>query len=141
LKTNEIIFLSGWFSPPKSGEFRLLSPFSSFLHDTTTKNVIVAGDGSFSGIVDVDDLCFGDPRQVKALTLAALLADGLLDGFVWNWLSQAGEEADARFWHYAGCSLLWLIGERRQAVNGNVSAPERMRRIEGGLEMALEGIR
>jgi len=33
-----------------------------FLHDTTTKNVIVTPEGAFSGIVDVDDLCFGDPR-------------------------------------------------------------------------------
>jgi hypothetical protein len=31
-----------------------------FLHDTTTKNVIVTHDGVVSGIVDVDDLCFGD---------------------------------------------------------------------------------
>jgi Ser/Thr protein kinase RdoA (MazF antagonist) len=114
-------------------------PATPFLHDTTTKNVIVADDGGFSGIVDVDDLCFGDPRQVKALTLAALLADGLPAFYVWNWLAQAGEEADALFWLYAACSLLWLIGEHRQAVNGIVSEPpsERMRRIEGALELAL----
>jgi aminoglycoside phosphotransferase len=113
-------------------------PATPHLHDTTTKNVMVAGDGSFSGIVDVDDLCFGDARQVKALTLAALLAYGLPGGYVWNWLAQAGEEADALFWLYAACSLVWLIGEHRQAVNGNVGAvsAERMRRIEGGLEMA-----
>jgi aminoglycoside phosphotransferase len=43
-----------------------------FLHDTTTKNVIVKADGDISGIVDVDDLCFGDPRYPAALTLAAL---------------------------------------------------------------------
>jgi aminoglycoside phosphotransferase len=114
-------------------------PATPFLHDTTTKNVIVADDGGFSGIVDVDDLCFGDPRQVKALTWAALAADGLPDGYVWNWLSQAGEEADALFWLYATCSLLWFIGEHRQAMNGNVSevSAERMMRIEGALELAL----
>jgi aminoglycoside phosphotransferase (APT) family kinase protein len=44
-----------------------------FLHDTTTKNVIVTPGGTFSGIVDVDDLCFGDPRYVVALTLASTL--------------------------------------------------------------------
>ena len=37
-----------------------------FLHDTTTKNVIIAPDGNLSGIVDVDDLCFGDPRYPAA---------------------------------------------------------------------------
>jgi hypothetical protein len=28
-----------------------------FLHDTTTRNVVVTPEGSFSGIVDVNDLC------------------------------------------------------------------------------------
>jgi len=45
-------------------------PPIAFLHDTTTKNVIVTPGGTFSGIVDVDDLCFGDPRHVVVLTLA-----------------------------------------------------------------------
>jgi hypothetical protein len=47
-----------------------------FLHDTTTKNVIVTPGGTFSGIVDVDDLCFGDTRYVVALTLASLAVSG-----------------------------------------------------------------
>ena len=51
-------------------------PPIAFLHDTTTKNVIVTREGSFSGIVDVDDLCFGDPRYAAALTRASLLASG-----------------------------------------------------------------
>lgn len=33
-----------------------------FLHDTTTKNVIVSSEGHLTGIVDVDDLCYGDTR-------------------------------------------------------------------------------
>jgi aminoglycoside phosphotransferase len=41
-------------------------PSIPFLHDATTKNVIVTSGGAFSGIVDVDDLCFGDPRYVIA---------------------------------------------------------------------------
>lgn len=41
-------------------------PATAFLHDTTTRNVIVAPDGRTCGIVDVDDLCFGDPRYVTA---------------------------------------------------------------------------
>ena len=43
-------------------------PAVPFLHDATVKNVIVTEAGGFSGIVDVDDLCFGDPRWVVALT-------------------------------------------------------------------------
>ena len=46
-----------------SVELDALAPIP-FLHDTTTKNVIVTAGGTFSGIVDVDDLCFGDPRYV-----------------------------------------------------------------------------
>ena len=49
-------------------------PPTPFLHDTTTRNVIVTEEGAFSGIVDVDDLCFGDPRYPAALTLAVLTA-------------------------------------------------------------------
>ena len=47
-----------------------------FLHDITTKNVIVH-EGRLSGIVDVDDLCFGDPLLLVALIRMALLAHGL----------------------------------------------------------------
>ena len=43
-------------------------PPTPFLHDATTKNVLVTAKGAFSGIVDVDDLCFGDPRYPAALT-------------------------------------------------------------------------
>ena len=56
------------------------------LDDATTKNVIVAPDGKFSGIVDVDDLCFGDPRYPGALTLAVLHAYGGPSAYVWAWL-------------------------------------------------------
>jgi Ser/Thr protein kinase RdoA (MazF antagonist) len=114
-------------------------PATPYLHDTTTKNVMVTADGRFSGIVDVDDLCFGDPRQVKALTLAALLADGLPADYVWDWLAQAGEAADALFWLYAACSLLWFIGEHKQAMNSNVGEPstDRMRRVAGALHLSL----
>src|SRR5262249_37286933 len=44
-----------------------------FLHDITTKNVIV-NEGHLSGIVDVDDLCFGDPLLLLPLIRMALLA-------------------------------------------------------------------
>src|SRR6202008_257200 len=46
-----------------------------FLHDITTKNVIVH-EGRLSGIVDVDDVCFGDPLLLIALIRMALWAHG-----------------------------------------------------------------
>jgi len=46
-----------------------------FLWDASERNVIV-DKGKISGIVDVDDLCFGDPLFVLALTHAALEVEG-----------------------------------------------------------------
>jgi aminoglycoside phosphotransferase len=61
-----------------------------FLHDTTTRNVIVTAEGAFSGIVDVDDLCFGDPRYPAALTLAVLTARGGPPQYVSAWQRHPG---------------------------------------------------
>nr|WP_281261468.1 phosphotransferase [Devosia naphthalenivorans] len=60
-----------------------------FLHDTTTKNVIVSPEGYLSGIVDVDDLCYGDARYPAALTAAALLDSGGPSDYVHAWLAHA----------------------------------------------------
>ena len=59
---------------------RLMDYFASvqpvpFLHDITTKNVIIEGT-RLTGIVDVDDLCFGDPLFLVGLIRVALLANG-----------------------------------------------------------------
>jgi aminoglycoside phosphotransferase (APT) family kinase protein len=72
-------------------------PAVPFLHDTTTKNVIVAQDGAFSGIVDVDDLCFGDPRYVVALTLASLIASRAPPDYVDAWMNIANFKDDRIF--------------------------------------------
>ncbi len=90
-----------------------------FLHDTTTKNVIVAPDGEFSGIVDVDDLCFGDPRYPAALTLAVLLAYGGPTDYVAAWLRHAGQSDDAVFRLYVLVFLLDLMSEHGYTFNGN----------------------
>lgn len=44
-----------------------------FLHDATTKNVIVH-DGRAAGLVDVDQMAFGDPLYIAALARMSLLA-------------------------------------------------------------------
>ena len=97
-----------------------------FLHDTTTKNVIVTPDGRFSGIVDVDDLCFGDPRYPAALTLAVLSARRASTHYVTAWLRHAGAADDRIFRFYVGLFLLDLMGEHGHAFNGNQapSTPE-----------------
>lgn len=46
-----------------------------FLYDASERNVLVH-DGKISGIVDVDDMCFGDPLLVLALTHVSLEIEG-----------------------------------------------------------------
>jgi aminoglycoside phosphotransferase (APT) family kinase protein len=97
-----------------------------FLHDTTTKNVIVTLGGGFSGIVDVDDLCFGDPRYPAALTLASMMAYGGPASYVAAWLRHAGQSEDAVFRLYVALFILDLMSEHGHVFNGNIrpSTPE-----------------
>jgi aminoglycoside phosphotransferase len=93
-----------------------------FLHDTTTRNVIVTQEGSFSGIVDVDDLCFGDPRYVVALTLASLIASGGPTAYVDAWMNSADYRKDRIFRLYAVLFIVDFMSEHGQEFNGNVLA-------------------
>ncbi len=89
-----------------------------FLHDTTMRNVIVA-NGRLSGIVDVDDLGFGDPRYVVALTHAALIAMQAPADYVTAWMDEAGWRADDIFALYTAAYLLDLMSEHGLPANGN----------------------
>ena len=91
-----------------------------FLHDTTTKNVIVTPEGPFSGIVDVDDLCFGDPRYVVALTLASLIAFGGPTHYVDAWMNAADYLNDRIFRLYVALFLVDFMSEHGQEFNGHV---------------------
>ena len=98
------------------------TPATPFLHDTTTKNVIVSTDGRFSGIVDVDDLCFGDSRYVVALTRASLLARGTPVYYTDAWMRIAGFSKDRLFQLYVALFLADFMAERGQRFNGNENA-------------------
>jgi Ser/Thr protein kinase RdoA (MazF antagonist) len=54
--------------------FRLIRP-TPFLWDASERNVIVY-DGKITGIVDVDDVCFGDPLLVVGLTSTCIELEG-----------------------------------------------------------------
>ena len=95
-----------------------------FLHDTTTKNVIVAPDGRLSGIADVDDLCWGDPHFAAALTLAAVEAFGGSRHYVATWMRLAGLRDDRLFRTYVALFLLDFLSEQGTAFNGNEAAPD-----------------
>jgi len=115
-------------------------PATPFLHDTTTKNVIVTEDGALSGIVDVDDLCFGDPRFVVALTLAALTAFGGPVSYAESWMHLAGFRDDRLFRLYVALCLLDFLSEEGQVFNGNQrpSSPENRRALLAHYTAALQ---
>jgi hypothetical protein len=114
-----------------------------FLHDTTTKNVIVTANGTVSGIVDVDDLCFGDPRFPAALTLAVLIGYGGPTRYVSAWLHHARQPDDPIFRLYVTLFLLDLMAEHGQVFNGNEQPSSPMDRAILGqaFEKSLEHIR
>jgi aminoglycoside phosphotransferase (APT) family kinase protein len=117
-------------------------PATPFLHDTTTKNVIVTTDGTFAGIVDVDDLCYGDPRFVTALTEVALRANGLPATYS-NYLMEAtGWEDDSLNRLYVAVIFLGFMSEHGQAYNGNMrpSQPEARAKLLGLYEDALRDL-
>ena len=64
-----------------------------FLHDITTKNVIIDG-ARLNGIVDVDDLCFGDPLFLVGLIRMALLANDHSAAYADAWLDVLGPDRD-----------------------------------------------
>jgi aminoglycoside phosphotransferase (APT) family kinase protein len=97
-----------------------------FLHDTTTRNVIVTADGAFSGIVDVDDLCFGDPRYVAALTLAALMAAGSPVDYAEAWMNAANYEDDYVFRLYVAVFIVDLMSEHGHNKSSSVEDRRRM---------------
>lgn len=117
-------------------------PAIPFLHDTTTKNVIVAPDGTLSGIVDVDDLCFGDPRYVVALTRAALMGYGGPVHYTDIWMKTAGFSDDTVYRFYVTLFLIDLMSEHGQNFNGNQkpSDPQKRNGLLRAFDEALNAI-
>jgi len=66
-----------------------------FLDDTTTKNVLV-DRGRFTGVVDVDQLCFGDPLLTLGLTKMALRTNANDVDYVEHWMNLLGLDKQLR---------------------------------------------
>jgi aminoglycoside phosphotransferase len=66
-----------------------------FLDDTTTKNVLV-DQGRFTGVVDVDQLCFGDSLLTLGLTKMALHANASDVDYVEHWMNLLGLSKELR---------------------------------------------
>lgn len=95
-----------------------------FLHDITTKNVIIQ-DARLSGIVDVDDLCFGDPLFLVGLIRVALLAHGRSPAYADAWLDVLRPDKDQReaLDFYVALFCLNFMSELGQRFNRARPAP------------------
>ncbi len=105
-----------------------------FLDDATTRNVIV-NEGVLAGIVDTDEVCFGDSLFTVGLTNAALLSLGFDTDYVGYWLDAIGANRQQRtiVTLYTLVFCLNLMSELGQTFNRPVmfdeARAETLRRI------------
>lgn len=99
--------------------FRRVRP-TPFLDDVTTKNVLVHAR-RFSGIVDVDWLCFGDPLFTVALTRAALLSSEAAPDYTDHWCKVLGVSSEQHrvILFYTAVFCVDFISELGQRFNDN----------------------
>lgn len=89
-----------------------------FLHDTTTKNVLIS-EQKLSGIVDIDDVCFGDVLFVVALTNMALLSCEYKTDYITFWcdaLNLSDEQVKVLNF-YTALFCVTFMGEIGQTFN------------------------
>lgn len=82
-----------------------------FLPEPATATVVVGDDGRLSGLVDVNGLCWGDPRYAVAATYVALRNGDQPTDFAEAWAALAGQPRDRLFWLYAATAAIQLMGE------------------------------
>jgi aminoglycoside phosphotransferase (APT) family kinase protein len=99
------------------GYFHDIAPLP-FLDDITTKNVLIH-EGQLSGIVDTDEICFGDRVAHLGLTRMALLARDLPTDYIDYWCGALQLNAPQR--HaldlYTAEACLSFLGELGQSFN------------------------
>ncbi len=102
-----------------------------FLHDITTKNVLI-DEGQLTGIVDVDDLCFGDPLFLLALIRVALLGNGHRSDYIDIWLDilRLDDEQTAALNFYTASFCLDFLSEIGHSFNRDQPVPAETERVE-----------
>ncbi len=102
-----------------------------FLDDTTTKNVILH-EGTLTGIVDTDEICFGDRINALALTHMALLSQKADLDYIAYW-AEAWHltAAQMRIMHlYTACHCVYFMGEMGQKFNKDAPEPVDPARVD-----------
>jgi hypothetical protein len=92
---------------------------------------VIIHNGRLSGIVDVDEICFGDPLTTPALTQMSLLASGYPTDYVDFWcdaleLDHAQRRAVV---FYTALFCVCFLGEVGQAFNANGSATVDLQKV------------
>jgi Ser/Thr protein kinase RdoA (MazF antagonist) len=109
---------------------------TAFLDDITTKNVIMDA-GGLSGIVDVDEICFGDPLFTVGLNRMSLLARGRQMDYIDIWAEILA--LNARQFRildlYTAIHCATFMGEPGQRFNKDAVSP-----IDAGEVKRLSGI-
>ncbi len=92
----------------------------AYFNDITTKNVLI-DDGRFSGIVDVDSMCFGDCVQTIGLTKMALLQDNQSLDYIDFWADEMNLNSVQRKMInlYATAACVDFISEIGQQFNNS----------------------
>ena len=108
-----------------------------FLDDATTKNVLVH-EGRFSGLVDVDELGFGDSLLTIGLTRASLLAAGRDSEYTDFWLAELSATAEQRtaIAFYTALFIVVFMSEQGQRFNRDIAPPDMA--LLARLELLLE---
>lgn len=109
-----------------------------FLWDASERNVIVY-EGKISGIVDVDELCFGDHLLVLGLTSVALMSEGHDDLYVQYWADglQLDENARKRVLLYQLFYCLAFMSKHATLSANNVKVEFNIERLKSIFEAAL----
>lgn len=99
---------------------------AAFLDDATTKNVLVH-EGRLSGIVDVDELGFGDPLLTIGLTRASLLVNHGECEYADLWLEHSSPTTEQRraLSFYTALYGLVFISEQGQRFNRPAAPPDK----------------
>ncbi len=101
-----------------------------FLDDITTKNVLIE-NGELQGIVDLDNLCFGDPMWHVSLTKMALLSDEADLDYIDYWLEamEATQEERIMVEIYTAIHCVCFMREMGEKFNKDVIEPINPKRI------------
>ena len=137
----EIVKKNGYFD---TGFYEILKSFinaktdyldniqpTPFLDDITTKNVLIK-DGELQGIVDLDNLCFGDPMWHISLIKMALLSDQADLNYVGYWLDAMDASQDERIMVdiYTAIHCVCFMREMGEKFNKDIPEPINPERIK-----------